>query len=261
MGLAQFSAGFLPARRARVFAALTPTADDAKTAAVLNRFGDPKRWVLVGALTLGGQSLAGNARAQALDGGDGENYAAPAAERRDGFMASLQVDYGFMGVEGYPNKLGEIGVPEYRSYVGGLGGNIQLVLGGVLRDWLTAGLLLRAASVRGEGEVTGTSAAIGMQLQAFPLWSRGGFGRDLGVTGEFGVGLGSIVDLTDADDPDILADGGAMSHLGLGASYELWKFGLFSAGPLVNYTYQFSQSLSSHVATAGLKLTFYSGQP
>lgn len=250
-----------------MFAALTPTADDATTAAVLNRFADPKRWVLVGALALAAQLsmsapwLVKSAHAQALDGGDGEEYSAPPAERRDGFMASLQVDYGFMGVEGYPNKLGQIGDPAYRSYVGGVGGNLQLVLGGALRDWLTAGLLVRAASVQGEGDIIGTAAAIGMQLQGFPLWSHGGFGRNLGVTGEFGVGLGSIVDATDPDDIDILADGGGMSHLGVGLSCELWKFWLFSAGPVVNYTYQFSQSLSSHVATGGMKLTLYTAQP
>jgi hypothetical protein len=246
---------------------LTTKASDATTAAVLNRFVDPKRWAQVGALALGALLLLGapgvarSAHAQALDGGDGEEYSAPAAERRDGFMASLQVDYGFLGVEGYPNKLGQIGDPAYRSYVGGVGGNLQLVLGGAIRDWLTAGLLVRAASVAGEGDVIGTATAIGLQLQGFPLWSYGGFGRNLGVTGEFGVGLGSIVDATDKDDLDILAEGGGMSHLGVGASYEVWKFWLFSAGPVVNYSYQFSQSLSSHMATVGMKLTFYSSQP
>jgi hypothetical protein len=234
---------------------------------VLNRFVDPKRWVQVGALALGALLVLGtpcfvtSAHAQALDGGDGEDYSAPKAERRDGFMASLQVEYGFMGVEGYPNKLGQIGSPAYRSYVGGVGGNLQLVLGGAIRDWLTAGLLVRAASVQGEGDVVGSAAGIGLQLQGFPLWSRGGFGRNLGVTGEFGVGLGSIVDITDPDDVDILADGGGMSHLGVGVSYELWKFWLFSAGPVLNYTHQFSQSLSSHLVTAGMKLTLYTGQP
>ena len=75
------------------------------------------------------------------------------------------------------------------------------------------------------------------------------------------MGLGSIVDVTDPDDVDILADGGAMSRVGLGVSYEVWKFWLFSAGPVVNYTYQFSQSLSTHMATAGIKLSLYTAQP
>ncbi len=48
-----------------------------------------------------------------------------------------------------------------------------------------------------------------------------------------------------------------MSHVALGASYELFKFWLFSAGPTVQYTYQKSDSLAAHLATAGMKLTFY----
>lgn len=240
---------------------MTLDARDVTTAAVLNRFVNPKRWVVVGALALGGQAVATSAHAQALDDEGDEAHAAPPAERRNGFMASLQAETGFLGVEGYPNKLGQINNPAYRSYVGGLGSNLQLVLGGALRDWLTAGLVVRVASVAGEGDVFGSAGGIGLQLQGFPFWSRGGFGRDLGIVGEFGVGLGSIIDATDRDDVDILADGGSMSHLALGVSYEVWKFWLFSAGPVVNYMHQFSQSMSSHAVTGGIKLTLYTAQP
>lgn len=254
--------GRLSARegRARV-ADLTPSASDATTVAVLTRINRRVRGALVVALSALGVCVAQSANAQALDGGDGEDYAAPKAERRDGFMASLQADYGFAGVEGYPNKLGQIGDPAYRSYIGGLGGNLSIVLGGAIRDWLTAGLLLRGASVQGEQNIIGTMSGIGLQLQGFPLWTMGGIGRNLGVTGEFGVGIGSIFDYTDKNDPDILADGGAMSHLGIGLSYEVFKFWLFSAGPVVGYTHQFSESMSSHLVSGGMKLTLYSGQP
>lgn len=228
---------------------------------MLTQFSRRVRGALVVALSALGLCVAPRAHAQALDGGDGEDYAAPKAERRDGVMASLQADYGFAAVEGYPNKLGQIGDPAYRSYIGGLGGNISLVLGGAIRDWLTAGLLLRGASVQGEQNIIGTMSGIGLQMQGFPLWTMGGFGRNLGVTGEFGVGIGSILDITDQKDPDILADGGGMSHLGIGLSYEVFKFWLFSAGPVVNYTHQFSESMSSHLVSAGMKLTFYLGQP
>ncbi len=220
------------------------------------------RWLVVAASGAGALTFAPEARAQALDGGDGEDYATPKAERRNGFMAPLQTEYGYMSVEGYHKKLGETGLPEYRSHIGGVGGTFALVLGGVLRDWLTAGLVLRTSGVTGnDNTVVGGISGVGLQLQGFPLWSRGGAWRDVGLVGEFGVGLGGILDNTDSDDPDVLADGGGMSHVGVGLSYEVFKFWLFSAGPVVNYSHQFSQSMSSHIATAGIKLTFYSAQP
>jgi hypothetical protein len=214
------------------------------------------------AVVLGMSLLAVPAVGQSLDGGkDGENIAAPPAERRDGFMASLGYNVGYGAIGGYPNKLGQIDNPGYYSEITGMASNFTLVLGGALRDWLTLGLLIRAGGIASEEKIVGGSTGLGLRAEGFPLWSRGGMWRDLALTSEFGVGIGSIVDVKDNDDPLILADGGAMTHLAVGVSYEAWKFWLFSAGPVVQYTYQRSTSLSAHLATAGMKLTFYSGQP
>lgn len=200
--------------------------------------------------------------AQSLDGGkDGENIEAPPAERRDGFMAALGYNVGYGSIGGYPNKLGQLDNPGYYSEVTGLASSLNLVLGGALRDWLTVGLLIRAGGIASEELVVGGSSAIGMHIEGFPLWSRGGAWRDIALTAEFGLGLGSLVDIEDEDDPQILAEGGAMSHYAIGAAYEVWQFWLFSAGPAVQYTYQTSPSLSAHLVTAGMKLTFYWNQP
>lgn len=212
---------------------------------------------LVGALLVTTQAFG-----QSLDGGkDGENFAAPPAERRDGFMASLGYNLGYGAIGGYPNKLGQIDNPGYYSEVTGMTSNLSIVLGGAVRDWLTLGLLLRFGGIASDEKILAGSSGVGLRLEGFPLWSRGGIWRDVALTGEFGVGLGSVVDATDDKDPKILADGGAMSHAAIGAALELWKFWLFSAGPAVQYTYQTSDSLSAHLATAGMKLTFYWGQP
>jgi hypothetical protein len=228
---------------------------------VLATFVASFRWVLVAGFVLGATAWSSAAHAQAVDNGDGESYAAPAAERRNGFMATLQAEYGYLSVEGYPNKLGQIDNPAYRSHIGGVGSIVSLVIGGALRDWLTAGLVIRSAGVYGEGNIVGGIAGIGLQLQGFPLWERGGAFRDLGLVGEFGVGLGAISDTSDKHDTRVLAEGGSMSHLSLGASYEVFKFGLFSAGPVLNYSHQFSQTMTGHSITGGIKLTFYSAQP
>jgi hypothetical protein len=214
------------------------------------------------AVVLGATLATAPVFAQSLDGGrDGENFAAPPAERRDGFMASLGYNVGYGAIGGYPNKLGQIDNPGYYSEITGLGTNLSLVLGGALRDWLTAGLLIRAGGVTSDEKVVGGSTGIGLHIEGFPLWARGGPWRNIALTGEFGVGVGYIADTTDQKDPLVLADGGAMSHLAVGAAWEVWKFWLFSAGPAVQYTYQYSNSLSAHLATAGMKLTFYWNQP
>lgn len=214
------------------------------------------------AMVLGASLWTAPAFAQSLDGGkDGENFAAPPAERRDGFMAQLGYNAGYGSIGGYPNKLGQIDNPGYYSEVAGLGSNLQLVLGGALRDWLTVGLLIRMGGVSSDEDVVAGSYAVGMHAEGYPLWAKGGVWRDIALTAEFGVGLGSIVDISNKDDTRILADGGAMTHLAIGAAYEVWKFWLFSAGPAVQYSYQRSTSLSSHLATAGVRMTFYWNQP
>lgn len=201
---------------------------------------------------------------QAVDAGDGEDYAAPPTERRGGFMASLSYDVGYGLIGGYPNRLGQLNNPRFYEEVSGLGAGFGLVLGGALRDWLTAGLLVRVGGVQrlDEDSIVAGSNAIGLRLEGYPLYPRGGAWRDLSLAGEFGVGLGSVVDLEGSDDDaEVLADGGAMSHLALAAGYSPWRFWHFSAGPELRYTYQYSQSMTAHVATAGMRLTFFGVQP
>lgn len=213
-------------------------------------------------MVLSASLVTAPALAQSLDGGkDGENFAAPTAERRDGFMAQLGYNVGYGSIGGYPNKLGQIDNPGYYSEIGGMASNLHLVLGGALRDWLTVGLLIRMGGISSDEDVVGGSYGVGLHAEGFPLWAKGGVWRDIALIAEFGVGLGSIVDISDKDDLQVLADGGAMTHLSVGAAYEVWKFWLFSAGPAVQYTYQTSTSLSAHMGTAGLRMTFYWNQP
>ena len=62
-------------------------------------------------------------------------------------------------------------------------------------------------------------------------------------------------------DQNILADGGSMSVAGVGVFYEPWQWWHLSFGPGFQYTYEFSPSLDSHVATLGFRTTFYGVQP
>ncbi len=115
--------------------------------------------------------------AQSLDGGkDGENIAAPTAERRDGFMASLGLNYGYGAIGGYPNKLGQIDNPGYYSEIKGVASTFSLVLGGALRDWLTVGLLIRAGGSRRKKKSSAAAAASACTSKDFRCGRVAGFG-------------------------------------------------------------------------------------
>jgi hypothetical protein len=93
-------------------------------------------------------------------------------------------------------------------------------------------------------------------MEGFPMWALGGEWRDVGVFAETGVGGSIIVD----PEQNIVADGGAMSVLGVGAFYEPWQLWHFSFGPGLSYHHEYSQSLSSHVVSLGVRTVFYGVQ-
>jgi hypothetical protein len=199
--------------------------------------------------------MAVPARAQVFDSG-GADYEPPEPERRYGFAFGLSYGAGYGSALGYPNKLGEIDNPEFEQSVGGFAVASQIWVGGTLRDWFTFGLGL-SSRVAQEGEIQAQNGAFVVHMEGFPLWSLGGEWRDLGLMMETGAGGAIIAD----QDQEVLADGGAMSVLGFGAFYEPWQLWHFSFGPGVAYHYEFSQSLSSHVVTAGFRTAFYGVQP
>jgi hypothetical protein len=200
-------------------------------------------------------ALPSVARAQVFDSGAAD-YEPPEPERRYGFAFGLGYGAGYGSALGYPNKLGEIDNPEFEQSVGGVAFANSIWLGGTLRDWFTFGLGL-SSRVAQQGDLMAQNGAFVLHMEGFPLWSLGGQWRDVGIYGETGVGGAVIVD----KDQNIVADGGSMSVLGLGAFYEPWQLWHFSFGPGVAYHHEYSQSLSSHVVSLGIRSVFYGVQP
>jgi hypothetical protein len=186
----------------------------------------------------------------------GVSYEPPPPERRSGFAFGLGYGAGYGSSLGYPNKLGQIDNPDYEQNVGGLAFASSIWLGGALRDWFTFGLGLSSRAVQ-EGDLQAQNGAFVVHLEGFPLWSLGGAFRDLGVFGEAGAGSAVIVDPA----KKVVANGGSMSVLGIGAFYEPWQLWHFSFGPGLTYHYEYSQSLASHVVSLGVRTVFYGGQP
>ncbi len=190
--------------------------------------------------------------AQAQEAVQAEDYSAP-TERRGGFMVGLAPAYGLGQVSGYPNEADKVNRKEFQANTEfGRAGYNSIWLGGALRDWFTFGLGASFGGVKGN-HLSADSASFAVRVEAFPLYSRGGNWRDLGLESEFGAGFMKV----ENDAGDTVADGGSLSLVGLGAFYEPWRFWQFRIGPSLQYSQMFSQTLTAHFVSLGLRTSFY----
>jgi hypothetical protein len=178
------------------------------------------------------------------------------AEHRSGFVAGLGTALVAGNALGYPNQAGKIDDPAYRATTRlGLGGEAELWIGGAIQDWFTFGLGYGRGQLSGN-DLRASSTAYLFRVETYPFFYSGTFGRDFGLQADFGLGTVTINDLEAERE---VADGGAMSVVGLGAVYEWLHFGSFAAGPTLRYRHRFSASLAAHTAALGLRLVYRSG--
>ncbi|HET9954898.1 MAG TPA: hypothetical protein VFQ61_10360 [Polyangiaceae bacterium] len=175
------------------------------------------------------------------------------AERRSGFTASVGLGFGLGSAVGYPNEISKFDDPAYESNTGAaLGMQTSIWAGGALRDWFNFGLGLNSLSAT-KGALKARGSSFIAHIEAFPLWSLGGKARDLSFFTEIGAGSMNI-----EGGPE-KAEGGLMSTLTLGSSFELLRLGSFALGPTVAGTYMYSQSLEAYGVMAGIRASFYGG--
>lgn len=203
-------------------------------------------WGLVGLLSAGAAS-------DALAADEAPVPEVPAT-RRSGFTLGLSSGLSIAEVNGYPNDVAKIDVPEYEVDTGlgaSLGGAIWL--GGSLADWLTLAAGFQQGSLQGNG-LKAAGGSLHLRIEVFPLFYRGGPWQDAGVSLFAGTG---VYDVKRGD--TTVAEGEATSTVGLGAFFEPWRFWRFATGPDLNYVHQFSRSLSAHSLVIGWRLAFYGG--
>jgi hypothetical protein len=175
------------------------------------------------------------------------------AQRRSGFAASAGLGMGLGSVTGYPLALSKQNNPLYESSTGAaFGSSWSIWIGGALRDWFTFGLGTSSFGAS-SGKLKAKGGAFILHVEAFPLWSLGGHLRDLSAFAEFGAG-----GLTVEGGPE-KADGGLVSVLGFGLSYEAFRWGHFALGPVVASNYLYSDSITAYGVFGGLRSTFYGG--
>ncbi len=195
----------------------------------------------------------GSAQAQPAEKDDEGSYT-PEYERRSDVAAGVSLSIAAASASGYPNEAGKLDNPAFVADPGvGVGSYYAVWIGGALRDWFTFGLGLAGFGYEANG-LQATGSGFIVRVETFPMFYAFEEGRDIGVYGTFGLGPAKIKD----DDRD-RADGGAVSIVGFGVFYEPLRFGSFSAGPTVEYTRIFSQSMDMQSASAGFRLAVYAG--
>lgn len=187
--------------------------------------------------------------------GDAANYQRPPIERRGGFVVGAVPALTLAHFSGSLNEVDKLDDPAFHESATTFGFGVTGWIGVAVRDWFTFGVGHGLSSSLSSNP-HGTSQAYLLRLEGFPAYSLGGAYRDLGVSGDFGVGSGVL-----SRDGDDVADGGDMAHVGIGVFYEplrLWKL---SMGPSLTYSYDFSQALGVSTVSLGFRVVLYTSQP
>ena len=205
------------------------------------------------ALVFGALCLARPASADVEEWAGG--YIPEPSERRADLAVGLHLGGAMGSVVGYPNEVDKIDVPKYeRSVRAGPGAAGSLWVGATLRDFFTFGLGVQWAELR-RGGMDAMLGSAGLHLESFPLFYQGGALRDLGVTVDIGLGMGTV-----DRGGEIEADGGALSHLSVGVIYEALELGGgVNLGPFASYARDGSLTMTGDVFSLGLRTSFYSG--
>lgn len=175
--------------------------------------------------------------------------------RRSDFTAGASFSFLVATAYGYPNEAEKIDNPRYVQDTGpALGSMSTLWIGGALRDWFSFGLGITGIGFE-KKPVKAAGGAFVFRVETFPLFHSFRQGRDLGLYAQFGLG-GLTIENSEGSEK---ADGGAISLMAFGAFYETIRFGVFSAGPTIEYAHFYSTSLSGYGASAGFRLALYTG--
>jgi hypothetical protein len=175
------------------------------------------------------------------------------AERRSDFTIGASLGFGVGQASGYPNEIDKLDDPDFESDTGFTGGSSSaLWLGVAFNDYLTFGIGFGGVGLEGnEREAAG--GAFLFHVDVYPLYGRGDVLDDLALTGNFGAGTLTI------KGGDEEADGGLMSLVDLGASWEHFRFWQMATGPTLSVTHTWSLSARLTAAQLGWRLSFYAG--
>jgi hypothetical protein len=196
---------------------------------------------------------AATAAAAEGDAGDWNGGYGESGKVRSDFTLGLSAGLLTGRAIGYPNRLSAIDNPAYRANTHfGAGTQYTLWLGGAIKDWFVLSAGLSNGALSGNHREAGSFSYLA-RVEAYPLFAQGGVFQDLGVVAHFGIGSGVI----QRNDQEV-ANGGAMSVVGVGLMYETWHLGHFALGPTLDYEHRFSQSMRMDTLMLGVRVAYYS---
>lgn len=195
---------------------------------------------------------AGLARAEEAPGDAATNYATK-AKRRSDFTIGTGGAWGLGHASGYPNEIQKIGDSQYRSTTKlGLGSGGGAWLGVAFNDYLTFGLGFGVVNASGDGRKAGGGGFL-FHVDLYPLFAVSPHLEDLGVFGNFGAGG---LRITGGKED---ANGGFVSYVEGGLSYEHFRFWRMACGPTLSVLHLWSESANLSGVLLGARLAFYGG--
>ncbi|WP_394847535.1 hypothetical protein LZC95_08725 [Pendulispora brunnea] len=181
------------------------------------------------------------------------------ASRRSGLVVGLSLGTSVTAGSGYPNSATRMQDPRYYAASGVVvGTSSTLMIMGALTDYLNFGFW--GGGGGGENDDWKlTSAGGGVRVEGFPLFYLVPKLRDLGFSGQFGVGSAKMEAKHGASE----GGEGVQSFVGGGVFYEFRLFNPFGThftlAPSVEYQAVFSDPFESHGVVAGVRLALYGG--
>lgn len=171
-------------------------------------------------------------------------------------MFGVQGGYALGYVSGNPSAQARRFDPDYNtSGVFPVGYRVTPFIAGALTDWFVFGMGASFADYQ-TSSLRSPLWAFLFRIETFPLFSRGGVWRDVGLSAEFGAGSTTIRRKSGDEE---LAASAVASTIGLGAFWEAWRYGHVAAGPFAGYQYNWSDHFDRHEVALGLRGTFYGG--
>jgi hypothetical protein len=184
---------------------------------------------------------------------DGAFDAEPATIRSDLHVGLSAAP--FVGnASGWLNRASDLGRADREQSTNiGVGTSGALYVGVALKDYMNFALSFASLGLSGNDRVA-TGGAFLVRIEAFPLYARGGLFEGAGISGNFGVGF---MDMERGS--ELVAEGGALSALGLGLFHESLRFSGFTFGPEAQFFYLYSQSMDVTAGSLGIRVAYYSG--
>ncbi len=177
------------------------------------------------------------------------------SERRQGFLIGVVGGAALVDGVATPRPYLQRNAAHQVHFGPVLAPSLSVLIGDAPSDVVAFALQIEPSFGR-DGGVRRKGASLAFRLDLYPLFSRGGIWRDLGISPRFGVGSLTFSDTRSGAE---LASSGLYSQAGLDLIWDAVRLRGFGFGPSLGYTYRWSETLSESAVMGGVRIMFYAG--